>query len=96
MTFAAPAFIPTIGASEPALSGVVAATKQGQFCNRVIKGNAGAYMVQVVKKTKRQGVKFDQKAVEAQLQQQAMQAAGLFMRELNMKAQVVDNRYLFF
>ena len=96
VTFAAPAFIPTIGASEPALSGVVAATKQGQFCNRVIKGNAGAYMVQVVKKSKRQGVKFDQKAVEAQLQQQAMQAAGLFMRELNMKAQVVDNRYLFF
>ena len=96
VTFAAPAFIPTIGASEPALSGVVAATKQGQFCDRVIKGNAGAYMVQVVKKAKRQGVKFDQKAVESQLQQQAMQAAGLFMRELNMKAQVVDNRYLFF
>ena len=96
VTFAAPAFIPTLGASEPALSGVVAATKQGQFNNRVIKGNAGAYMVQVVKKAKRQGVKFDQKAVEAQLQQQAMQAAGLFMRELNMKAGIVDNRYLFF
>ena len=96
VTFAAPAFIPTLGASEPALSGVVAATKQGQFCKRVIKGNAGAYMVQVVKKAKRQGVKYDQKAVETQLQQQALQAAGMFMRELNMKAKVVDNRYLFF
>ena len=96
VTFAAPAFIPTLGASEPALSGAVAATKQGQFCKRVIKGNAGAYMLQVVKKSKRQGVKFDQKAVETQLQQQALQAASMFMRELNMKAKVVDNRYLFF
>ena len=96
VTFAAPAFISTLGASEPAISGVVAATKQGQFCPRVIKGNAGAYMVQVVKKAKRQGEKFDAKAMEKQLQQQALQAAGMFMRELNMKAEVVDNRYLFF
>lgn len=96
VTFAAPAFIPTLGASEPALSGAVAATKQGQFCKRVIKGNAGAYMLQVVKKSKRAGVKYDQKAVEAQLQQQALQAASMFMRELNMKAKVIDNRYMFF
>ena len=53
-------------------------------------------MLQVVKKSKRQGVKYDQKAVEQQLQQQALQAAAMFMRELNMKAKVVDNRYLFF
>jgi len=96
VTFAAPAFIPTLGASEPVLSGAVAATKQGQFCKRVIKGNAGAYMLQVVKKSKRAGVKYDEKAVEAQLQQQALQAASMFMRELNMKANVVDKRYLFF
>ena len=94
VTFAAPAFIPTLGASEPALSGAVAATKQGQFCKRVIKGNAGAYMLQVVKKSKRQGVKYDQKAVEQQLQQQALQSAAMFMRELNMKAKDVDNPYL--
>ena len=96
VTFAAPAFIQATGASEPALSGAVASTKQGQFCPRVIKGNAGAYMFKVVKKAQRAGVKFDAKTVETQLQQQALQAASRFMNELYLKADVEDNRYLFF
>lgn len=95
ITFSAPVFVQSAGASEPALSGAVAATKQGAFCNRIIKGNAGAYMFQVTKKSKRNG-KFDSKAMETQLQQQALQAAGRFMQELYLKSDVVDNRYLFF
>jgi len=95
ITFSAPVFVQATGASEPALSGAVAATKQGAFCNRIIKGNAGAYMFQVTKKTKRPG-KYDAKTMEAQLQSQALQAAGRFMQELYLKADVVDNRYLFF
>lgn len=98
ITFSAPAFISATRSSEPALSGAVASTKQGQFCPRVIKGNAGAYMFQVTKKAQRPGEKFDAKAVEAQLRQQAMMAAhpNRFMNELYIKANVVDNRYLFF
>ena len=96
VTFAAPAFIQATGMSEPALSGAVAATKQGQFCPRVVKGNGGAYMFQVVKKAQRAGVKFDSKTVETQLQQQALQAASRFMNELYLKADVVDNRDVFF
>ncbi|NPD91275.1 peptidylprolyl isomerase [Xylanibacter muris] len=96
ITFNAPVFVSATGSSEPALSGAVAGTKQGQFCNRVIKGNGGAYMFQVVKKAQRSGVKFDVKAMEGQLQQQALQAASRFMQELYLKADVVDNRYLFF
>ncbi len=96
ITFNAPVFVQTTGASEPALSGAVAATKQGQFCPRVIKGNAGAYMFSVTKKANRAGVKFDAKTMEAQLAQQAAQAASRFMNELYIKADVVDNRYLFF
>lgn len=96
VTFSAPAFIQATGASEPAISGVAAALKQGEFCKRVIKGNGGAYMVKVIKKANRAGVKFDSKQVEAQLQQQALQAASQYMQELYLKAKVVDNRYLFF
>ena len=96
VTFSAPAFIQATGASEPAISGVAAALKQGEFCKRVIKGNGGAYMVKVIKKANRAGVKFDDKQVEAQLQQQALQAASQYMQELYLKAKVVDNRYLFF
>ncbi|MDE5947415.1 MAG: peptidylprolyl isomerase, partial [Prevotella sp.] len=97
ITFSAPVYVSATRASEPALSGAVAATKQGQFCPRVIKGNAGAYMFQVTKKAKRQGEKFDDKAIEAQLRQQAMGAvSNYFMNELYIKSNVVDNRYLFF
>lgn len=96
ITFSSPAFIQPTGSSEPALSGAVAATKQGHFCSRVVKGNGGAYMFQVTKKAVRSGAKFEGKDMEKQLHQQAMQAAGRFMDELYLKANVVDNRYLFF
>ena len=96
VTFTAPVFVQATGASEPALSGAVAASKQGAFSKAVVKGNGGAYLFQVVKKSERQGAKYDEKMVEQQLQQQAMQAAGRFLQELYQKANVVDNRYLFF
>ena len=96
VTFTAPVFVQTTGASEPAISGAVAATAQGKFCQHVIKGNAGAYMVQVLKKAPQAGAKFDVKAAEEQLKNQALQAAGRFIQELYLKADIVDNRYLFF
>ena len=93
ITFSAPAFIQATGTSEPALSGAVAATQKGKFCQRVIKGNGGAFMFQVVAKNTKQGAKFDDKTMEMQLSQQALQAASRFMNELYLKANVVDNRY---
>ena len=96
VTFSAPVFVQATGASEPAISGAVAATQQGKFNTKVIKGNAGAYMVQVTKKANRAGAKFDAAAMEQQLKQQALQAAGRFMQELYLKGDVVDRRYLFF
>ncbi|WP_311442473.1 peptidylprolyl isomerase [Hoylesella enoeca] len=95
VTFAAPVFVATSGASEPALSGAVAATGKGKFCSQPVKGNAGVYFVQVTGKTMRP-VKFDEKAQEQKLRQKAMQYAANFMNELYVKAGVVDNRYLFF
>ena len=95
ITFAAPAFLPATGASEPALSGAVAATAKGKFCAHPVKGNAGVYVFSVVNKTNRPA-KFNEKSEEQKLSQKAMQMAGNFMNELYIKAHVVDNRYLFF
>ena len=95
VTFAAPVFISATGASEPALSGAVAATKKGAFSAHAVKGNAGVYLFQVANKTNRP-VKFDEKAYEQKCRQKAMQYAGNFMNELYLNAHVVDNRYLFF
>ena len=95
ITFAAPTFISATGASEPALSGAVAATAKGKFSAHPVKGNAGVYVFSVLDKTKRPG-KFDEKLEQQKLRQRAMQYAGNFMNELYMKGNVVDNRYLFF
>ena len=96
VTFAAPVFIPETGASEPALSGAVAATAAGKFCAAPVKGNAGVYLFQVISKANRAGVKFDAKTAEQSQKQRLMQYAGQFMRDLYQKANVTDNRYLFF
>ncbi|MBO7045776.1 MAG: SurA N-terminal domain-containing protein [Prevotella sp.] len=96
ITFGAPVFLSTIGASEPSLSGAVAVVNQGEFSKAPVKGNAGVYVFQVLKKAAREGAQFDAKQQEEQLSQRAMQAASRFMQELYEKANVVDNRYLFF
>ena len=96
VTFSAPVFVQATGASEPALSGAIAASKQGEFSKSLVKGNGGAYLFKVLKKANREGVKYDEKATEQMLKQQAVQAASRFIQELYQKANVVDNRYLFF
>ena len=96
VTFAAPVFVQSTGASEPALSGAVAALAEGKFTPKPIKGNAGVYMFQVVSKKEREGAKFDAKEQEQMLRREAQQAASHFMQELYEKADVTDNRYLFF
>ena len=96
ITFSAPVFVQATGSSEPALAGAVSSAQTGQFAAAPVKGNNGAYMFQVLKRTPREGAQFDAKQQEQQLKQTAMQAASRFVQELYMKSDVVDNRYLFF
>ena len=95
ITFSAPVFISETGASEPALSGAVAATAQGKFSAAPVKGNAGVYLFQVKSKNTRTQ-EYKEGVYEMSLKQKAMQYAGNFMQELFAKANVKDNRYLFF
>lgn len=95
ITFAAPAFIQATGAAEPALSGAVAATAQGKFCSAPVKGNAGVYVFQVVKKQMRPA-KYNEEQQIQMCRQRAMQYMGNFMQDLVFGAGVVDNRYIFF
>ena len=92
ITFSAPVFVQATGTSEPALSGAVASAKAGQFSAVPVKGNGGAFLFKVLNKKQREAAKFDAKTQQAQLKQ----AASRFMNELYLKANVVDNRYLFF
>ncbi|MBF1591945.1 MAG: SurA N-terminal domain-containing protein [Prevotella sp.] len=96
ITFAAPAFVQATGSVEPALSGAVSGTAAGKFSKAPVKGNAGVYVFQVVKKSMRAGSKYDETLVMQQAAQANMQLVGNFMQDLILKAKVVDNRYLFF
>jgi peptidyl-prolyl cis-trans isomerase D len=94
VTFSAPVFVPLTSTGEAALSGAVAATAQGKFASAPVKGEGGVFLFQVEKKALRQGVKFDDKQQEAKLRQSY--ARRIMMQELYLKANVKDNRYLFF
>ena len=96
ITFGVPVYVQATGSSEPALAGAVAATKAGEFHAVPVKGNAGAFVFQVLNVDKQQGAAFNAQVQEEQLRQTAIQAASRFMNELYQKAKVTDNRYLFF
>jgi len=95
ISFTSPVFVQATGSSEPALAGAVAATKAGEFHAAPVKGNGGAFLFQVLN-VDQQKKKFNAKEIEAQQKQTAMQAASRFMQELYQKANITDNRYLFF
>ena len=97
ISFSSPVFIASIGASEPALSGAVAAVGKGGFANGV-QGNSGIYAFQVIDEGSN-AAKFDDAAKEQQKQsvvRHAMNAASRYMQWLQTKAGVEDRRYLFF
>ena len=95
MTFAS-TFVQATGAQEPALAGAVSSVKAGSMSKVPVKGNAGVYLFKVKSKSVREGVKFDEKTYEERAKQRTMQMAGNYMQELYRKADIKDNRYLFF
>ncbi len=97
ITFNSPVFVPSVGQPESALSGAVVGTERGRFSKNVVKGNAGAYVFQVLDRVQRSGVTFDEKAQQKGIRQSALQQTlGLAFQELQNKAKVEDFRYRFF
>ena len=97
ITFQAPVFVQATGASEPALSGAVAAVEKGGVSKNVVKGNGGAYFFQVINRADREGAKYDEAQTQQQLAQQAVQSTfRSLLNDLKKKADIVDKRYLFF
>ncbi len=94
VTFSASAFVIKTGSSEPMLSAVAGKTAANRFAGP-FKGNAGVYALQVISKNK-SDEKFDNKKEEAQQETLSMRAISRFVNELYEKAEVKDNRYIFF
>ena len=94
ITFTSNAFISKVGASEPALSGSISKSKKGDFKSGV-KGKSAIYAYQVLDQ-KKSDVKYDQKEEEKKLQQSIARNLGNFTGELIQKADITDNRYIFY
>lgn len=94
ITFTSNSFISKVGANEPALSGSVSTAKKGDFKSG-IKGKSGIYAYQVLDQ-KKLDVKYDQKDEEKKLQQSIARNLGNFTYELVQKADITDNRYIFY
>jgi peptidyl-prolyl cis-trans isomerase D len=97
ITFNSPVYVQSVGQPESTLSGAVVGTEKGQFSKNVVKGNAGAYVFQVLDRKERDGVKFDDATQQRSMRKSALQnTLGMAFQVLQNKANVVDNRYLFF
>lgn len=94
ITFTSNAFISKVGASEPALSGSVSKSQKGDFKSGV-KGKSAIYAYQVLNQ-KKNDVKYDQKQEEQKLQQSIARNLNNFTSELVQKADITDNRYIFY
>lgn len=97
VTFGSPVYVPSISMPEASLSGAVAGVAPGEFTKAPVKGNAGAYLFQVLNRATREGVQFNAAQQESTLRQQAMQqTVGMALQELRTKIDIKDNRYIFF
>ena len=95
VTFSAPAYISVAHASEPVIGAVASKTEIGKT-SAPIKGNAGVYMVQVYAKDKGTE-KFDAKQEETSLSNMVTRfVPNQILNDLYQKADVTDQRYLFF
>jgi len=94
ITFTGNAFVSKVGSSEPALSGSVSKAKKGEFKSG-IKGKAAVYAYQVLDQ-KKLDMKYDQKQEEQKLQQTIARNLGNYQNELYQKADITDNRYIFY
>ena len=94
ITFAAPAYVSITRASEPVL-GAFASKTEVNKTTAPIKGNAGVYVMQIINKDK-SAETFDAKTEESNLENMAARYSNSFISDLYKKAEVKDDRYLYF
>jgi len=94
ITFSAPTFVGITRASEPVL-GAIASQSEVNKVSAPIKGNSAVYVMQVINKEKN-AEEFDAKNEENTLATMSTRYASNFMNDLYERANVKDDRYLYF
>jgi peptidyl-prolyl cis-trans isomerase D len=94
ITFGAPAYVGITRASEPVL-GAIASKSESNKVSAPVKGNAAVYVMQVINKEKN-AEEFDAKNEETALTTMSTRFASSFINDLYERANVKDDRYLYF
>ena len=94
VTFSAPAFVSALRTSEPMVS-AYASVGEANKLSAPIKGNGGVYVLQPYAEEKLNET-FDQAAEVEKMQSMYTNIARQFINDLYLKANVKDERYLFF
>ena len=94
ITFSAPAYVAITRASEPALSAFASKAEVNKL-SAPIKGNSAIYIMQAVNK-ENSTEEYDAKAEESTLSMMSSRYASNFINDLYEKANVKDDRYLYF
>lgn len=94
ISFSAPAYIAITRASEPALSAFASKAEVNKL-SAPIKGNTAVYVMQVLNK-ENGSEEFDAKNEETTLATMSTRYASNFINDLYMKANIKDDRYLYF
>ena len=94
ITFSAPTYVGITRASEPVL-GAVASKSEVNKVSAPVKGNAGVYVMQIINK-ENNAEEFNTKNEEAALANMSTRFASSFINDLYERANVKDDRYLYF
>ena len=94
VTFAAPAYVQSLRSSEPLVSAYASVAELNKL-SAPIKGNGGVFVLMAYNKEKANNP-YEQESEEMTLANMYMRMAGQALSELYLKADVKDNRYLFF
>lgn len=94
VTFSAPAYVPALRSSEPVI-GAYASVAEVNRLSAPIKGQGGVFVLQPYAKEKLNDT-FEKETEEANLANMHARMASQFINDLYLKANVKDQRYLFF
>ena len=94
VTFSAPAYVPTLRSSEPVVGAYASVAEVNQL-SAPIKGQGGVFVLQPYAKEKLNDT-FEKETEEANLANMHARMASQFINDLYLKADVKDQRYLFF
>lgn len=95
INFASPAFINITSSSEAVISAAVAKMEVGEV-SAPIQGRGGVYVIKLIAKNAKENNTYNAQAEANNIMMLGQRSSSILLNDLYEKAEVTDNRYLFF